>query len=101
MFPITMPIIFGLVLAQSAVITSPNGNMAMWLSFIPFTSPVVMMVRMPFDVPIWQQIVSMVCLVIGFVFTTWFASRVYKIGILLYGNKPSYKKIIQWFVKGH
>lgn len=96
MFPITMPLIFALVLAQSAVASNPNGALAVWLSIIPFTAPVVMMVRLPFDVPVWQVIVSMVSLTGGFIFTTWIAGRIYRVGILMYGQKPSYKKIVGW-----
>ncbi len=96
MLPITMPLIFALVIAQSAITSDPNGTLAFWLSVIPFTSPVVMMVRLPFDVPTWQVIVSMISLVIGFVFTTWMAGRIYRIGILMYGKKPSYKLIAKW-----
>ena len=96
MLPITMPLIFALVIAQSAITSDPNGTLAFWLSVIPFTSPVVMMVRLPFDVPTWQVIVSMISLVIGFIFTTWMAGRIYRIGILMYGKKPSYKLIAKW-----
>lgn len=96
MLPITMPLIFALVLAQSAVTSNPNGDLAVWLSIIPFTSPVTMMVRLPFDVPIWQIIVSMISLIGGFIFTTWIAGRIYRVGILMYGQKPSYKKIASW-----
>lgn len=96
MLPVTMPLIFALVIAQSAVITNPNGVLAFWLSVIPFTSPVVMMVRLPFDVPDWQVALSMVSLVAGFILTTYIAGRVYRIGILMYGKKPSYKLIVKW-----
>jgi ABC-2 type transport system permease protein len=96
MLPITMPLIFALVIAQSAITSDPNGTLAFWLSVIPFTSPVVMMVRLPFDVPTWQVIVSMISLVIGFIFTTWIAGRIYRVGILMYGKKPSYKLIAKW-----
>lgn len=96
MLPITMPLVFALVIAQSAITSDPNGTLAFWLSVIPFTSPVVMMVRLPFDVPTWQVIVSMISLVIGFIFTTWMAGRIYRIGILMYGKKPSYKLIAKW-----
>jgi ABC-2 type transport system permease protein len=96
MLPITMPLIFALVIAQSAITSDPNGTLAFWLSVIPFTSPVVMMVRLPFDVPTWQVIVSMISLIIGFIFTTWMAGRIYRIGILMYGKKPSYKLIAKW-----
>jgi ABC-2 type transport system permease protein len=96
MLPVTLPLIFALVLAQSAIGTNPNSSFAFWLSVIPFTSPVVMMVRLPFDVPTWQLVVSMASLVVGFIFTTWIAGRIYRIGILMYGKKPSYKLMAKW-----
>ena len=96
MLPITMPLIFSLVLAQSAISSNPNGALAFWLSVIPLSSPVVMMVRMPFDVPAWQIALSMGTLIIGFVFNTWLAARIYRIGILMYGKKASYKLIAKW-----
>lgn len=96
MLPVTMPLIFALVLAQSAVGSNPNSTLAFWLSVIPFTSPIVMMVRLPFDVPVWEVIVSMGTLVAGFVFTTWIAGRIYRVGILMYGKKPSYKLMAKW-----
>lgn len=96
MLPITLPLIFALVIAQSAIMANPNGSLAFWLSVIPFTSPVVMMVRLPFEVPTWQILISMLSLAAGFVFTTLIAARIYRIGILMYGQKPSYKKIIKW-----
>lgn len=101
MLPVTMPLVLALVLAQSAVISNPNGPMAFWLSVIPFTSPVVMMVRMPFGVPTWELLLSMGCMVVGFILTVWLAGRIYRIGILMYGKKPSYKEIGKWlFAKG-
>lgn len=101
MLPVTMPLVLALVLAQSVVISNPNGTMAFWLSIIPFTSPVVMMVRMPFGVPTWELFLSMGCMILGFMFTVWLAGRIYRIGILMYGKKPSYKEIGKWlFAKG-
>lgn len=101
MLPVTMPLIFAIGLAQSVVINNPNGPMAFWLSIIPFTSPVVMMVRMPFGVPTWELFLSMGCMILGFMFTVWLAGRIYRIGILMYGKKPSYKEIGKWlFTKG-
>lgn len=101
MLPVTMPLIFAFVLAQSAVVANPNGPLAFWLSVIPFTSPVVMMVRIPFGIPVWEVVVSMLSMVAGFIFTVWLAGRIYRIGILMYGKKPSYKEIGKWlFYKG-
>jgi len=96
MMPITLPLVFGFVFAQSAVTANPNSSLAFWLSVIPFTSPVVMMVRIPFGVPTWQLVVSMVCMIGGFIFTVWLASKIYRIGILMYGKKASYKEIGKW-----
>jgi len=95
MLPITMPLIFSIAIAQS-VINSPGSELATWLSMIPFTSPVIMMIRLPFGVPTSEIIASMACMVIGFLATTWFAGRIYRIGILTYGKKPSYKELFKW-----
>jgi ABC-2 type transport system permease protein len=101
MLPITLPLVFGFVLAQSAVTANPNSSLAFWLSIIPFTSPVTMMVRLPFGVPTWEIILSVICMIAGFVFTVWIASRIYRIGILMYGKKVSYKELGKWiFYKG-
>ncbi len=101
MLPITLPLIFAFVLAQSAVTANPNSSLAFWLSIIPFTSPVTMMVRIPFGVPTWQIILSMVSMIGGFVFTVWLASRIYRVGILMYGKKTTYKELGKWlFYKG-
>jgi len=97
MLPITIPIIFALYVAM-AVFRNPNSDMAFWFSMIPLTSPVVMMARAPFDVPGWQIALSMFLLVAGFVFTTWFAARIYRVGILMYGKKVSYKELWKWFL---
>lgn len=96
MLPITLPLVFAFVLAQSVVTSNPSGDLAFWLSIIPFTSPVVMMVRIPFGVPFWEVLVSMAAMIIGFVFTVWLASRIYRVGILMYGKKPTYKELGKW-----
>ncbi|MFY8190342.1 MAG: ABC transporter permease, partial [Bacteroidia bacterium] len=98
MLPITMPLIFSIAIAQS-VINSPGSELATWLSMIPFTSPVIMMIRLPFGVPTSEIIASMACMVIGFLATTWFAGRIYRIGILTYGKKPSYKELFKWLFR--
>jgi ABC-2 type transport system permease protein len=67
------------------------------LSMIPLTSPVAMMVRIPFGVPDWQIILSIVLLIAGFLLTTWVAARIYRVGILMYGKKASYKELAKWF----
>lgn len=95
MLPIATPLIFSIVTLAS-VLNDPNGPLAFWLSIIPFTSPVTMMMRIPFGVPTWQLLLSMVLLIGGFVLTTWIASRIYRIGILTHGTKISYKTIGKW-----
>lgn len=98
--PITLPIIVSFMLAQ-AVIKDPDSSLAFWASIVPFSSPINMMMRLPFGVPTWQLILSMVLLILGFLFTTWLASRIYRIGILMTGKKPSWKEISKWvFYKG-
>jgi ABC-2 type transport system permease protein len=95
MLPLSTPLLLAFFVAQ-AVITNPDGSLAFWFSMIPFTSPVVMMVRIPFGVPVYQIILSMVLLILGFIGTTWLAGRVYRTGILMYGKKTSYKEIWKW-----
>ena len=95
MFPITMPIIFSFVFAQF-VLRDPDGGLAFWTSIIPLTSPIVMMVRIPFGVPVWELVLSMVLLIFGFVGTIWVASRIYRVGILMYGKKVTYKELAKW-----
>ncbi len=95
MLPITMPIVFSFVFAQIAL-RDPDGSLAFWTSIIPFTSPIVMMVRIPFGVPGWQLALSMGLLVLGFMGTTWLAARIYRVGILMYGKKVSYKELGKW-----
>jgi ABC-2 type transport system permease protein len=100
MLPVTLPIIVSFIFAQY-VAMNPHSTLSVWLSIIPFTSPVTMMVRIPFDPPAWQLAISMISLVIGFLFTTWLASRIYRTGILMYGKKVSWREIGKWlFYKG-
>ena len=98
-FPITMLIIFSIAL-MTPTISNPTSSIAVWASIIPFSSPIVMMARIPFGVPNtvpwWQLGLSMALLIAGFIFTTWFAARIYRIGILMYGKKPSWKEMIKW-----
>jgi ABC-2 type transport system permease protein len=99
MLPITMPIIFSFVVLNG-VLANPSSSMAVWMSIIPFTSPIIMMGRIPFGVPntvpYWQMAASMLSLVGGFIFTTWFAGKIYRTGILLYGKKVTWKEMIKW-----
>jgi len=95
MLPITLPIILSIMVMMSAI-KNPEGPVAFWFSIIPFTSPIVMMARIPFGVPPWQLILSMVLLVATFVGMVWVAGKIYRTGILMYGKKPSWKEIGKW-----
>ena len=95
MLPITIPLIFSFVIAQN-VIQDPTSSMAFWFYIIPFTSPVIMMVRLPFGVDSWELLLSMGILVGTFITTTWLAGRIYRTGILMYGKKASYKELWKW-----
>jgi ABC-2 type transport system permease protein len=101
MIPLTVPLIFAFVISQ-VVVQDPESKMAFWFSMIPFTSPVVMMVRLPFGgVPEWQIILSMGLLILGFLFTTWLAGKIYRTGILMYGKKITYRELGKWlFYRG-
>lgn len=98
-FPITILVIFSMAL-MTAAISDPTGKLAFWGSIIPLSSPIVMMARIPFGVPgtvpYWQLGLSMALLIIGFIFTTWFAGKIYRTGILMYGKKPSWKEMMKW-----
>jgi len=95
MLPITAPLIISIVAAQ-AVMQNPDGPLALWLSIIPFTSPIIMMVRLPFHVPMEQIALSMFLLILAFLGATWMAAKVYRTGILMYGKKVSYKELWKW-----
>jgi len=95
MMPITIPLIFSFIAAQ-VVVTNPESPMAFWFSIIPLTSPIVMMVRLPFGVPYYEVVLSMVLLVLGFIGTTWLAAKIYRTGILMYGKKPTYRELWKW-----
>jgi len=97
MFPITMPLLFTYILSVSILFRAPDSPLAVWLSIIPFTSPVAMMLRLPFGVPDWQLYLSMFLMVVGFLFTTYVAARIYRVGILMYGKKASFKELAKWF----
>jgi len=95
MFPITIPLILSIVMAQY-IIRDPDGPVSFWFSIFPLTSPVIMMIRIPFGVPYGEVVLSMVLLLLGFLGTTWFAAKVYRTGILMYGKKVSYREIWKW-----
>ena len=98
--PVTIPLIASFIIAQS-VVTDPDSSMAQFFSIFPLTSPIVMMVRLPFDVPTRELALSMVSLIVGFIFFTWVAGKIYRTGILMYGKKPSWKELGKWlFYKG-
>jgi len=99
MLPITMPIIFGIVIMTKAV-NDPASGLAVFGSLFPLFSPIVMMARIAHGVgnvvPVWQLLTSMALLILGFVCTTWFAAKVYRTGILMYGKKPTWKEMWKW-----
>jgi len=97
MFPITLPLLFTYIMAFSFIVNNPNSTLSFWLSIIPFTSPIAMMVRIPFGVPDWQLYLSIALLIVGFILTTWVAARIYRVGILMYGKKISYRELVKWF----
>lgn len=100
MLPLTIPLILSFTLAQN-VMTNPESSLAFWLSIFPLTSPIIMMVRIPFGVPYFDLILSMVMLVLGFIGATWISAKIYRTGILMYGKKTSYKELWKWlFYKG-
>lgn len=90
-----IPIFIGLF-ASLAVIADPNSTFAMIMSLIPFTSPMVMMARVPFDVPTWQIVVSLALLFVTIIFMIWVAAKIYRIGIFMYGKKPTFRDLIRW-----
>ena len=96
MMPIMLPLILAIYVGFFTVIDDPHGMVAQVFSYIPFTSPVVMLMRIPFGVPIWQQLISIVLLFATFFGTVWFAAKIYRVGILMYGKKASYKEIYKW-----
>lgn len=93
--PITIPLILTFLLTVSMV-NEPSGTLATWLSIIPFTSPVAMMFRLPFGVPIWQAILSACLLIASFPLCTWVAAKIYRTGILRYGKKITWKELFKW-----
>lgn len=95
MLPITIPLVLSFIMMQF-IIDNPDGSLAYWFSMIPFTSPVIMMVRIPFGVSTGELLLSMGILVVGFIFTTWIAAKIYRTGILMYGKKVSYKELWKW-----
>ena len=91
----TMPIIIGVV-ASMSVINNPNSTLAFWLSMIPFTSPMTMMARLPFGVPVWETALSLLLLYAFTLFMVWICAKIYRVGIFMYGKKPSVAEVIRW-----
>lgn len=95
MLPVTIPLIVAIYVVMN-VFKNPESDLAYWCSIIPLTSPVVMIARIPFDVPIADLLISMGLLVVTFIGSTWLAAKIYRVGILMYGKKPTYKEIWKW-----
>lgn len=92
---IIFPIIIGIVFGMTAA-SDPSSTLSVWMSMIPFTSPMVMMARIPYELPVWQIALSLVILYASFFFMVWFAGKIYRVGIFMYGKKPSLKELIRW-----
>ena len=93
--PVTIPMIIAIV-CLPLVMDNPSGTAAFWLSIIPFTSPVAMMVRLPFGVPVWELTLSVALMLVSIIFCVWLAAKIYRTAILLYGKKISYREIWKW-----
>jgi ABC-2 type transport system permease protein len=96
MLPIMLPLILGVYVGVVTVINEPHGSIAVLFSHIPFTSPIVMLMRVPFGVSWAELLISMTLLLVTFVFMVWLAAKIYRVGILMYGKKPSYKDLYKW-----
>ena len=98
----TLPVMLPLLISYFAlflfILTDPHSTASFWFSIIPFTSPIAMVGRLGFNPPLWQLILSQVLLIAGFIFTTWVASRIYRIGILTHGSKVNFKVLAKWFM---
>lgn len=90
-----LPIIVGMVLSPT-VVSDPMSTFATWVSIIPFTSPMVMMARIPFGIPAWEIVLSIVLLYLTFLFMIWLSAKIYRVGIFMYGKKPSMKELVRW-----
>lgn len=95
MLPLTIPLITAIGII-GLVVNDPDGTVAFWASMFPLTSPIIMMVRIPFEPPLWEVALSMVILFVTFLGTTWMVGRIYRVGILMYGKKPSYREVSKW-----
>jgi len=95
MLPLTIPLITAIGII-GLVVNDPDGTVAFWASMFPLTSPIIMMVRIPFEPPLWEVFLSMTILFLTFLGTTWIVGRIYRIGILMYGKKPTYREVSKW-----
>jgi ABC-2 type transport system permease protein len=98
-FPIMLPLIIGYFALFMFILPDPHSSASFWFSIIPFTSPVAMVGRIASEPPLWELILSQVLLVGGFIFTTWLAARIYRVGILMHGSKVNYKILAKWFMQ--
>lgn len=96
LMPVVMLLVVGFYVGFFTALEDPHGTISTVFSYIPFTSPIVMLIRIPFGVPIWEQAVSFSILIITFMLTVWTAAKIYRVGILMYGKKPTYKELIKW-----
>ena len=96
LMPIIMPLMLAVYVGFLTVMNDPHGTVAVVFSLIPLTSPIVMLMRIPFGVPLWQLALSVVLLYGTFIFVVWFAAKIYRVGILMYGKKPSWKELFKW-----
>ena len=96
MLPIMLPLILGVYVGFATVMNDPHGSIAVLFSHIPFTAPIVMLMRVPFGVSWYELLISMALLLVTFVFMVWLAAKIYRVGILMYGKKPTYKDLYKW-----
>ena len=96
LLPIILPLILGVYIGFFTVLNDPHGTIATVFSIFPLTSPIVMLMRIPFGVPIWQLLLSITVLFATFLFVVWFAAKIYRVGILMYGKKPTWKELYKW-----
>ena len=98
MLAIMLPLIIAYFSLFMFILTDPHSPASFWFSIIPFTSPIAMVGRLGFGVPLWQLLLSQALLIGGFLFTTWIAGRIYRIGILMHGSKVNYRVLAKWFM---
>ncbi len=96
MFPIILPLMLGIYVGFFSVIENPHGTVSTIFSMVPLTSPIVMLMRIPFGVPWWELAISVILLIVTNGFVLWLAAKIYRVGILMYGKKPTYKELYKW-----